>query len=48
VDRPDAELRRIPKTVETHRAELMDKLNIRTVAALMKYAIREGITSLEL
>ena len=33
------------KTVETHRKQIMDKLNIRTVAGLTKYAIREGLTS---
>ncbi len=35
------------KTVETHRKRLMDKLEIRNVAELTKYAIREGITSLD-
>jgi DNA-binding NarL/FixJ family response regulator len=35
------------KTVETHRAQLMEKLGIFTVAELTKYAIREGLTSLE-
>lgn len=34
------------RTVETHRKRIMDKLNIRSIAALTKYAIREGITSL--
>lgn len=34
------------KTVETHRKQIMDKLNIRSVAGLTKYAIREGLTSL--
>lgn len=34
------------KTVETHRQQIMEKLDIRTVAELTKYAIREGITSL--
>jgi DNA-binding NarL/FixJ family response regulator len=34
------------KTVETHRKQIMDKLNIRTVAGLTKYAVREGLTSL--
>lgn len=33
------------KTVETHRKQIMDKLQIRTVAELTKYAIREGLTS---
>ena len=35
------------KTVEAHRGQLMEKLNIHTVAELTKYAIREGLTSLE-
>jgi DNA-binding NarL/FixJ family response regulator len=35
------------KTVETHRQHIMDKLNMRTVAELTKYAIREGLTGLE-
>jgi DNA-binding NarL/FixJ family response regulator len=34
------------KTVETHRGRIMDKLGIRTVPELTKYAIREGLTSL--
>jgi two-component system, NarL family, response regulator NreC len=34
-------------TVETHRRQLMDKLSLRTIAELTKYAIREGITSVE-
>jgi two-component system, NarL family, response regulator NreC len=35
------------KTIETHRQQLMEKLNIRSIAELTKYAIREGLTSLE-
>ena len=35
------------RTVETHRKRIMDKLELRSIAALTKYAIREGITSLE-
>lgn len=35
------------KTVETHRAHIMDDLDIHTVAGLTKYAIREGLTPLE-
>ncbi len=31
------------KTVETHRAQLMDRLNIRDVAGLVRYAIRVGL-----
>jgi len=34
------------KTVETRRAQIMEKLDIHSVAELTKYAIREGITSL--
>lgn len=34
------------KTVETHRKNIMDKLNIYSIAELTKYAIREGITSI--
>jgi DNA-binding NarL/FixJ family response regulator len=33
------------RTVETHRATILSKLNIRGVAELTKFAIREGITS---
>jgi DNA-binding NarL/FixJ family response regulator len=32
------------KTVETHRAQIMGKLKVRSVAELTKYAIREGLT----
>lgn len=35
------------KTVETHRKRIMDKLGLRSVAELTKYAIREGLTALE-
>jgi DNA-binding NarL/FixJ family response regulator len=35
------------KTVETHRQQIMHKLGIKSVAELTKYAIREGLTSLE-
>lgn len=35
------------KTVETHRGQIMTKLGIRSVAELTKYAIREGLTSLD-
>lgn len=35
------------KTVDTHRQMIMQKLNIRSVAELTKYAIREGLTPLE-
>ena len=35
------------KTVETHRQHLMDKLEIRSVAELTKFALREGLTTLD-
>ncbi|MCD6302422.1 MAG: response regulator transcription factor [Anaerolineae bacterium] len=35
------------KTVETHRQHIMKKLDINSIAELTKYAIREGMTSLE-
>ena len=35
------------KTVETHRRQIMSKLDIHTIAELTKYAIRKGLTSLE-
>ncbi|MCA9726917.1 MAG: response regulator transcription factor [Candidatus Eisenbacteria bacterium] len=35
------------KTVETQRKQIMDKLDLHSVAELTKYAIREGLTSLE-
>lgn len=34
-----------PKTVHTHRKHLQEKLHIKSVAGLTKYAIREGLTS---
>jgi len=36
------------KTVETHRRDTMKKLGLHSVAQLTKYAVREGLTSLEL
>jgi DNA-binding NarL/FixJ family response regulator len=35
------------KTAETHRQHIMEKLDIHSVAELTKYAVREGLTSLE-
>lgn len=35
------------KTVETHRHNIMEKLNLHSVAELTKYAIREGLTAVE-
>lgn len=34
------------KTVETYRQQIMEKLDIHTIAELTKFAIREGLTSL--
>lgn len=39
------ELRLSPKTVSTHKARLMQKLDLRSTAELMKFAIRHGLTS---
>jgi len=36
-----------PKTVETHRAHIMDKLNIHDRAGLIKYAIRKGMINID-
>jgi two-component system response regulator NreC len=35
------------KTVETHRQQVMQKLGTKSIAELTKYALREGLTSLE-
>jgi DNA-binding NarL/FixJ family response regulator len=35
------------KTVEVHRQRIMEKLDIHSIAELTKYAIREGLTSVE-
>ncbi len=35
------------KTIESHRKQIMDKLDIHSTAELTKYAIREGLTPLE-
>jgi DNA-binding NarL/FixJ family response regulator len=42
-----AQLHLSAKTVETHRQHLMDKLEIYSVAELTKFAIREGLTTLD-
>lgn len=34
------------KTVETHRKKIMDKLGLHSIAESIKYAVREGITTL--
>ena len=43
-----SELQVSTKTIETHRERIMQKLNVHSVAQLTKYAIREGLTSLDL
>jgi DNA-binding NarL/FixJ family response regulator len=35
------------KTIETHRRQIMKKLDLHAIADLTKYAIREGFTSIE-
>ena len=42
-----AEMRLSLKTIESHRLHITTKLGIRSVAALTKFAIREGLTELE-
>ncbi|MBV8782436.1 MAG: response regulator transcription factor [Phycisphaerae bacterium] len=39
------QLNRSVKTVETHRRNLMEKLNIDNVAGLTRYAVRQGIAA---
>ena len=42
-----ADLHLSAKTVETHRQHIMDKLEMYSVAELTKFAIREGLTTLD-
>ncbi|MCX5683697.1 MAG: response regulator transcription factor [Planctomycetota bacterium] len=35
------------KTVETHRQQLMKKLDVQSIADVTKYALREGLTTLD-
>jgi len=35
------------KTIEANRRQIMEKLNIHSIAELTKYAVREGLTTLE-
>jgi len=37
-----------PKTVETYRARMMEKLGIFELAGLVRFAIQQGVTSLEM
>lgn len=41
------ELQISAKTVETHRRRITTKLRVKSIAGLTKYALREGITSLD-
>ncbi len=36
------------KTIEVHRKQIMDKLGLQSLAELIKYAIREGLTTTEI
>jgi two-component system, NarL family, response regulator NreC len=36
------------KTIETHRMQIMKKLDIHSVAELTKYAVRQGLTTIDL
>jgi DNA-binding NarL/FixJ family response regulator len=42
-----AKLQLSAKTIETHRAQLMNRLDIHDVAGLVRYAIRAGVVSSE-
>ncbi|MHC1728680.1 MAG: response regulator [Syntrophobacteraceae bacterium] len=35
------------KTVDTHRYQIMNKLQVKNIAELVKFAVREGITAIE-
>jgi len=41
-----SELNLSVKTIETYRAQIMDKLDIHDIAGLVRYAIRQGVISL--
>jgi len=36
-----------PRTVETYRSRLMDKLELEDLVALVKFAIRNGMSSID-
>ena len=42
-----AELALSPKTVDTYRSRIMQKIGVRDVTELVKFAIRHGLTSLD-
>jgi DNA-binding NarL/FixJ family response regulator len=35
------------ETIETHRRSMMEKLDLHSVAEVTKYAIREGLTTVQ-
>lgn len=35
------------KTIETHRRNIMEKLDMHSIAELTKYAVREGLIALD-
>ena len=35
------------RTIETHRERIMEKLNIHTIAGLTRFAIRNGMISMD-
>ena len=49
--KPSAEIARIPsispKTVETHRSLLMNKLDVKDLIGLIKFSMRYGLTPVE-
>ena len=40
------ELGRSPKTVSTHRARMLRKMQLKTSADLIRYAVQHGLTAL--
>ena len=42
-----SELNRSIKTIESHRRNITHKVGLHSVAELTKYAVREGLTSLD-
>jgi DNA-binding NarL/FixJ family response regulator len=36
-----------PKTVETYRSRMMDKLGLHDLAGLIKFAIQQGVISID-
>jgi DNA-binding NarL/FixJ family response regulator len=37
-----------PKTIDVHRNNIMNKLDLYTISELTKYAIQKGLTTLEI